>query len=176
LRDRPVLSDDLAVAGLEGRSRVAVAGGGGGPLAGASEPALLPVEVIPGEIREGDLGGLAAPPFLTDGRPFGLFDVEQSCERGIHLDLLVIVPQLDFSSSSSDGTTSRPRPQALRPARTTLRRVRSLVVAALSVSLLAGGCGRGADRDAHPHARAGLFDYDRSAPLGFRARGRINHG
>lgn len=44
------------------------------------------------------------------------------------------------------------------------------------MSLLAGGCGGGADRDAHAHARAGLFDYDRSAPLGFRDRGRINHG
>jgi dienelactone hydrolase len=54
--------------------------------------------------------------------------------------------------------------------------VRSLVIAVLSVSLLAGGCGGGADRDAQAHALAGLFDYDRSAPLGLRDRGRINHG
>jgi cephalosporin-C deacetylase-like acetyl esterase len=53
--------------------------------------------------------------------------------------------------------------------------VRSVVLAAIFVSLLAGGCG-GADGHARAPARAGLFDYDRSAPLGFRDRGRINHG
>jgi len=52
--------------------------------------------------------------------------------------------------------------------------VRFLVVAAVSVSLLAGGCGGGADGNAP--VRRGLFGYDRSAPLGFRDRGRINHG
>jgi dienelactone hydrolase len=55
--------------------------------------------------------------------------------------------------------------------------VRSLLVAAVSVSLLAGGCGgSSADGNARAPARAGLFDYDRSTPLGFRDRGRINHG
>jgi dienelactone hydrolase len=51
--------------------------------------------------------------------------------------------------------------------------VRSLVLAAVSVSLLAGGCGGG---HVKAHARTALFDYDRSAPLGFHDRGRINHG
>jgi dienelactone hydrolase len=53
--------------------------------------------------------------------------------------------------------------------------VRSLVVIAVSVSLLAGGCAGGAGGHARA-ARPGLFDYDRSESLGFRDRGRINHG
>lgn len=52
--------------------------------------------------------------------------------------------------------------------------MRALVVAALSLSMLAAGCGGGGHAPAP--ARTGLFDYDRSAPLGFRDRGRINHG
>jgi dienelactone hydrolase len=54
--------------------------------------------------------------------------------------------------------------------------VRFLVLAAVSVSLLAAGCGGGAGGNGKTHARTSLFDYDRAAPLGFRDRGRINHG
>ncbi|HEY2938528.1 MAG TPA: acetylxylan esterase [Gaiellaceae bacterium] len=48
------------------------------------------------------------------------------------------------------------------------------LAAAVSLNLLLAGCGGGAGEQAH--ARPALFDYDRSAPLGFRDRGRINHG
>jgi uncharacterized protein len=87
----------------------------------------------------------------------------------------VIAPQLDFGSCPLDRTTFRPRSQAFRPISSDYASdVRALVVAALSLSMLAAGCGGGGHAPAP--ARTGLFDYDRSAPLGFRDRGRINHG
>jgi dienelactone hydrolase len=43
---------------------------------------------------------------------------------------------------------------------------------ALGVALLAAGCGGGKTVATH----ASLFDYDRSAPLGFRDRGPVNRG
>ena len=43
---------------------------------------------------------------------------------------------------------------------------------ALGVALLAAGCGGGKAVATHPS----LFGYDRSAPLGFRDRGPVNHG
>jgi dienelactone hydrolase len=56
------------------------------------------------------------------------------------------------------------------------RRALSLVAAAVSLVLLSAGCSGSARGHAPGRARAALFAYDRSAPLAFRDRGRINHG
>ena len=80
-------------------------------------------------------------------------------------------------SSEGTGFGSAPQPPGRRSGYA-LVRVRSSAsfLLAAAAALLAAGCGGDGGRSSRPGEHRPLFSYDRSAPLGYHDRGRINHG